>query len=284
MRDEFDRVTEPSVVDDLNFEKCGEAVSSWYECLNGQTTIKDSLAILCGLLRVEAGLICRAHGQGKSLAKTIFFDIAEKHPTLLSAQKSYALSVLGVHGYSAKVGSVWVLSELDNPTDDPRLNEFQCTRGFRDYVVIVLANSSGDLDLLELHSFSMISAAQVSLLNALVPLLVRAWRNRRVGTVSLELSKRPFILDVAKSDAPILSSDNPFGLSRSEYRVCHLMKGGLLPNALPQELSKSPATIRTHLRNIFSKTGAKSQAELLFRLMSKDEDRLVDAPVREMRA
>lgn len=260
--------------------ECGAVVGGWYEALSGNKSIEDVLSETCKLLKVEVGLVCRRHADGRrqSYQKAIYFDCGSESPTNIPLQKSYANSVLGQHGPAVKVGSVWRMSELDDHGDfEPGLLAIQKRRGFRDFAVVILANDAGHLDLLELHSFDLIADGDSTILASVLPLILRAWRQRPAGTVSLALSKRAAILDVAKSDLPILSLENPYGLSRSEYRVCHLMKSGLLPKALADELGKSPATVRSHLRSIFAKTGTSNQTELLFRLMKAHD---VVEPVR----
>lgn len=261
--------------------ECGAAIGDWYEALSGQRSLEAALAVTCRLLNVEVGLVCRHGTTGPKLGyqKVIYSDRGASNPAVIPIQKSYAESLLGDHAPSVKVGSVWRMSDLDGFENcDPGLLAAQQRRGFRDYTVIVLANNDGQLDLLEFHSFEVLDSGSSAVLASILPLILRAWRQRPAGTISLAFSKRAIRLDVTKLNAPILSLENPFGLSRCEYRVCHLMKGGLLPKALAEELSKSPATIRSHLRSIFAKTGATNQTELLFRLMkaekTADESRL----------
>ena len=70
---------------------------------------------------------------------------------------------------------------------------------------------------------------------------------------------------------PLLGIENPAGLSRSEFRVCSLLKEGMTVNIIADNLSVGRATIRSHLSSIYSKTGASSQVELLHMLNKSAE-------------
>lgn len=73
----------------------------------------------------------------------------------------------------------------------------------------------------------------------------------------------------SNSDVPyFLSHRNPAKLSRSEYRVCLLLSRGLSLKAVRQELGISNSTLRTHLRNIYAKSGVSSLAELTYHLLT----------------
>ena len=53
------------------------------------------------------------------------------------------------------------------------------------------------------------------------------------------------------------------GITRSEARVAVCLADGKLVSDIAQELGMADATVRTHLRNIFRKTGATRQVELV---------------------
>lgn len=63
--------------------------------------------------------------------------------------------------------------------------------------------------------------------------------------------------------APVLSDSNPVRLSRAEFRLCHLLSTGLGLKSVQAELGITDSTFRTHLRNVYDKTGTRSEAELV---------------------
>ncbi|MEC8795400.1 MAG: helix-turn-helix transcriptional regulator, partial [Pseudomonadota bacterium] len=70
--------------------------------------------------------------------------------------------------------------------------------------------------------------------------------------------------------APILSYENPCRLSRAEYRVCLMLSRGLSKPQIQSELAITNSTMRTHLRNIYAKTGTTGQSDLIYALMSAE--------------
>ena len=71
----------------------------------------------------------------------------------------------------------------------------------------------------------------------------------------------------------ILGISNPAKLSRAEFRVCLLLSRGLSIKGVTDELSLSEATVRSHLRSIYSKTEASGLPELVYRLLSNGSER-----------
>ena len=67
--------------------------------------------------------------------------------------------------------------------------------------------------------------------------------------------------------SPLLDTANPARLSRTEFRICLLLSQGLNLSSVGDELEVSPATLKAHIRRILLKTGARSFAELLARLI-----------------
>ena len=64
----------------------------------------------------------------------------------------------------------------------------------------------------------------------------------------------------------LLDTSNPAELSRSEYRICAMVREGLLARAIADELGVSESTVRSHLHSIYAKTGATGHVDLLHRL------------------
>ena len=64
----------------------------------------------------------------------------------------------------------------------------------------------------------------------------------------------------------ILSAQNPAGLTPTEYRVAIALRDGLSPASIGKQLNMAMSTVRTHLRNVYGKTGLHSMLELTHRL------------------
>ena len=78
--------------------------------------------------------------------------------------------------------------------------------------------------------------------------------------------------EAARQGVPVdlLSASNPARLSRAEFRICTLLSSGLSAARTRKELGISESTLRSHLRQIYMKTGASNMAELLFNLLASE--------------
>jgi DNA-binding CsgD family transcriptional regulator/PAS domain-containing protein len=93
-----------------------------------------------------------------------------------------------------------------------------------------------------------------------------------ITSSTLEVPTRPLamvlMVDPARQPRPLQSVLRQlYGLTKSEAAVAHLVMNGEGVQAISDQLSLSTATVRTHLRAIFSKTATHRQAELV-RLLS----------------
>ena len=71
--------------------------------------------------------------------------------------------------------------------------------------------------------------------------------------------------------AALLSPENPCGLTRAEWRLCVLVANGLSRARVAKELGITENTIRSHLRNIYSKTELETFHELALHMTSEAE-------------
>ncbi len=112
-------------------------------------------------------------------------------------------------------------------------------------------------------------------MNTILPSVARIWARRQVGLVTAQVAEKKRKAEVRASldgAAPILGIENPAGLSRAEFRVTMLLSRGLSVKGVASELGLSEATVRSHLRNIYAKTGTGSLAQLVFRLLDRAAD------------
>jgi DNA-binding CsgD family transcriptional regulator len=147
-------------------------------------------------------------------------------------------------------------------------------RGLKDIFVVVLESRTGHSDYLEIHHRREAGRSFEAKLDMLGPLLSRFWANRKPGLVADCLGRRKLQRvsggNAMTPDVPLLSDLNPAGLTRSEFRVCMLVRRGLTVKAISEELALSVTTIRTHLRSIYAKTGVSGFNELAHRLIAAD--------------
>ena len=256
------------------------AVVSWCEALNGAVSLQTALTDLVAGLGAEAGVIVRTQMNDPRPVRIAHCDLARGTPTR-PLQRCFADAYFGPLIYRARSATIWqARAHADDATGDPSLAEWQAARRMKEFVVLVLSSGPQTRDHIELHFREPLSVAVETSISCMLPGMVRVWASRRVGLITRTIINHR---SNAASDfhtvgrVKILGSENPLRLSRAEFRVCLLLGSGLMVQAVAKELSLSEATVRTHLRNIYSKTECNSLAELVFRLM--DGRSIPDMPV-----
>ncbi|TMM54632.1 helix-turn-helix transcriptional regulator [Sulfitobacter sabulilitoris] len=183
--------------------------------------------------------------------------------------------LLDRHRESALPGTIWRLSEL---REDPRFAASAANREWAhrteicEVSLIVMEQQDGHIDLIEIAFETPPNRHKQLSTSVITRSLADGWAARAPGIVSRMIAAQGRMRgstaghDTDHASPSILGGFNPYNLSRSEQRVCHLLAGGLKPREMAQELNVSIATIRTHLRNVYAKTGASGQVEVMARL------------------
>ncbi|WP_058272819.1 helix-turn-helix transcriptional regulator [Ruegeria atlantica] len=270
--------------DSLNF------VMEWTQAINGRNSISNALGQLMQLANAEAALISRLSipsGKIKYIARHCIHE-GKIWP---SQPQSQAELVLGVCLKTAKAGSIWKLSDLkDAKGATLPLCRNPIPIGLCEAIVVPLETTKGHFDHLELHFQHRPAHHNLDMVTVLASILASGWGNRLPGLISAKVNQFRGHGISAIRDAeltPILDPENPASLSRSEFRVCAMLKEGMTVKVISDTLSVCPATIRSHLSSIFSKTCASNQVELLHLLNRKadstNSDRTSEGAVRQIR-
>jgi DNA-binding CsgD family transcriptional regulator len=244
-----------------------EAIACWCDCLAGNRPLLQGLDTLSRSVGAEAVALSRISLKGSGAGRAIASDPnAPANGPLLN--RTFAPNVLGNYVTKSREKMLWFssMSELDG---DVALSDFQRRRKLKELVVITLAVDGKSVDFLELHFAERLDAQGLGILNMILGTLCTTWARRAPGLFSEAVLARPANADLPDATQHLLSQVNPARLSRSEYRVCLLLSRGLSSRALRDELGISNSTLRTHLRNVYSKTGASSVAELTYRLVGQ---------------
>ncbi len=241
-------------------------VMDWTHALNDNGELSEVLGSLMQLVKAEAALIVRI---SKADNKYRYVERCSMHSgKVWAAQpRSHAQLVMGESLSTAKAGLIWKLSDgtLTDFDTSPLVSNAK-PDNLVELIVVPLESATGYTDILELHFRQMPLQHDLELIMTLIGTLTVGWIRRSPGSITKKLNKVQKFLIVDANDnshISILDTGNPAQLSRCEFRVCSLLKEGMTVNVIADTLSIGPATVRSHLSSIFSKTDASNQVELL---------------------
>lgn len=257
--------------DGYSLSKMFESVALLCQVAQGTVPVIDALrhlsktfdADLISLSRVD---IRPGHHTAKVFSHNTRQRISEG---TVAFDTSFAAAIVGQDLHRAKDGTVWFGTD-DTLMGHSRLSAVYGAHGFEETAVMLLDKKATTADFLEMHFCAPITAEHQTNFETLVPILSDCWKTRPVGRFSDALLARGRVAPDRTRMPALLSADNPCGLSRAEYRVCLLLGRGLNNKAVISELSITMATLRKHLGNIYAKTGAGSQPELIHMLLSRE--------------
>ncbi len=242
------------------------AIAGWCEALHGKSALGRGLQLIGTGAEAEAVSIARYTLSGGADGRPLIWDRAAAEVRGGRLHRGFARSLLGNYFGSARPGSLWFRSMLDDVA--PVLRDFQAARSMRELVVIPLESGPRFVDTIELHFTEKLRPFQQHLLNNLAPVLSMTWKNRAQGLFNEEVLRRSEQQRATPGDTPILSVANPARLSRAEYRVGLMLSRGLSIEEVRSALSIQDSTLRTHLSNLYAKTRATNMSELVYLLVS----------------
>jgi len=246
-----------------------DILAIWCQLAQGAIPLRQGLERIGRLIGSEVTAVSRVdHGRQGDFAKLISHDAnTDLSEDAGPFSVSFARGICGAHLETASPGSLW-RGAIEDFGSRARLASVFRHRRLAETFVIPLVHQHSSSDLLELHFAHPISAALRHHLEGIGPVLADFWKSRALGVLSEAALSAQRDRQTVAPEGDILSADNPFQLSRAEYRVCLMLSRGLNNKALLEELSIGMATLRTHLRNIYAKTDTASQPELIHRLLS----------------
>lgn len=242
------------------------AVAQWCECLHGKSTLQRSLLMMATGIDAEAAAIVRYGRSGSAEGVALTWDAAPVDTRGGRLDRGFARALLGEYFDAARPGSLWYRSMLDDVSAD--LRDFHAARVLRELVVIPLEVNDRHVDTVELHFADKPRNFQQMLLNSLAPVVAQTWANRAQGLFTEAALHRAEQKREPARGVPVLSSENPARLSRAEYRVGLMLSRGMTSDEVKAALDIQESTLRTHLGNLYAKTGASSLSELVFLLVS----------------
>lgn len=240
---------------------CLDILAEWVETLHGQGELNDALQRLIKVTHAHAAFIARHH-EGRISLKMI---AAAGHPK--GRPPCFLNEMLEDPKDDLRIGATLSLKEAQRNRNTRQaalqvLHADLAAYAIRDLLAVRLAEN----DFLELHFEHTLPDADRNLLAIMGPTLAKTWQSRLPGTAERARSRFRTRRGTRQPDPQVLHLSNPFGLTRSEFRVCMLVREGLLVEKIAHKLNVLEPTIRAHLRAIYMKTGISCHVELLHRL------------------
>jgi DNA-binding CsgD family transcriptional regulator len=258
-----------------------ETLLSFMEWGQGIITLEDALLRTVECFGATSGAIVRI--RLKTLASRPV-AVAASSKNDRSAGSFLAGKVIGENAKVLKVGIPFLMSSLEDSwgLHSPE-NEVWKKRktGAGDLGFACVSRGTCDADFLELHFSDHSNTRWEREAGWYTAALARIFEVRRPGLITEALTRKSSDANPRSKDhMTILGANNPAGLTRTEFKVCVLLSRGLTVKVVVSEMGVSIATVRSHLRNIYAKTGVSGVHELALRLVSSEERNALRWPER----
>ncbi|APE42021.1 hypothetical protein BOO69_00300 [Sulfitobacter alexandrii] len=246
--------------------RCFALLNDWHAAIAGHAPLTDVIAVLTRQTSARNISFYRFRED-----RSVPIAAARRQDDTAAAENSkgtLARYLRATRDAEIPPGTMLSLSDLRAEAEFPgsaAAAEWDPREDIINVVLIVLADRPGQLDVIEMI-FDSIPSLNPDIPPVLVSAaLAEAWKMRAPGLITrITLSNiRSRSQSVQVPSSGILSGNNPCGLSRAEQRVCHMLVAGQKAKTIAEELDLSVATVRTHLRNIYSKTQTAGQVELI---------------------
>ncbi|NNE54206.1 MAG: helix-turn-helix transcriptional regulator [Sulfitobacter sp.] len=255
--------------------RCFALLNEWHAALTDHSDLCDVLSILVrqtGAQRITLYRHTSAKAQTVAVAKR--FSCC----TQLTVGRGSMLDYVAREKMrELALGSIWSLSALLEHMHDPDpgiMAEWDGASDIHDVSLVILDLSKDHVDAFEMV-FDRPPVTNPDIPPALVTrALADAWALRAPGLIARIIGQSQRRLSrPARQRTDILGPDNPFGLTRSELRVCRLLVTGEKAKEIALQLGLSVPTVRSHLSSAYGKTGTGGQIELITLVnQSRSED------------
>lgn len=241
---------------------------SFVKWSQGQSDLERALTFAMKAFGAEAVCLSRRERDTSSYKSVQIIDTCRDHARPKLDRAFMQVAFPGISGHLKKGASILVSDVISNSSRDDDLSVWMMRRKISDIGVICLGSSNGTADFLEFHLSSVETWAQRA--PVIGAMLAEIYAGRRVGLIARQLMA-DCSGDEKSEKELILAPDNPAKLTKSEWRLCVLIGSGLSRDRVVEELCITKNTVRTHLRNIYAKTGCDSFHELALRLVQPCE-------------
>jgi DNA-binding CsgD family transcriptional regulator len=171
----------------------------------------------------------------------------------------------------SRPGIVWQDARIDSEAERGRFREWLKARGWASWAWVTLARDERRASFLE--AYAAVGRGPIAppgdFLRLLAPHLIRAWHLSRTSLPTPSWwPNQPSTRDVLGSPGTARLRA-AFGLTKAEARLAlRLAEGATLAGAA-KEFNVKATTVRSQLQQVFAKTGASRQTELVALLLSR---------------
>lgn len=251
-----------------------DAFMSFIQWSQGQAALTPALQSINKFMGADAVCLSRQQ-RTKSIARVV--DVIDRNcdPGRPKLRQPFAHAAFGKSTYHLRQGASVLLSDIANYRRlEESLDIWKHRRGIVDIGFICLEAGHGTRDILEFHFTRNSTAVWTAEATRTGAFLADVYKGRRSGLVEKQILQRKGPSRGSEHASPaIMAPNNPACLTRSEWRLCVLIACGLSREGIAQELGVTDNTIRTHLRNVYSKTGITTFHELALKLVGPEEQR-----------
>ena len=248
-------------------------VSIFANALRGAESLEVGLHELASAVGARSALLSRKRKDDQMARVVAKFQLSNFGMGTLT--RPFCDNVLEVNPWALRAGACIFKSSMDDLSESSRtiIGRWYQASGCRDTLVMVLEVDKNHVDRIEMHFDHIADRKTVSLCEEIAHALPLFYKSRAPQVIedAIQRNLMPGNSSRASAGMAILSEHNPYHLTRSEYRICHVISRGVSYKALPEKLDISPHTVRSHLRNIYGKTDIGDFYELSHRLVSIDE-------------
>ncbi|MGR3273188.1 helix-turn-helix transcriptional regulator [Thalassococcus profundi] len=242
-------------------------VTDWMGALTGRyemAEVLETAAHQTGAYSVSAFRIDVTTGRADLICGVNLLGAPGTKATVSRRLAQYALQH---HADRMMPGTIWRATELSKEpafAASEAARERQGHRGLIEISLIVLERIDDRCDFMEI-SFETAPVRSAEIPSIIVTnAMADVWALKTPGLIDAMIAEERRRRGAPPaSEQTLFHVSNPYGLTRSELGVCRLLSHGHNPKTIAETLGLSIATVRTHLRNLYAKTGTSGQVSLV---------------------
>lgn len=255
---------------------CLEVSSVWTEALQGKGDVREALSRVSALTHADFCGIARCKSVSEKPEPYGSYRRTSNGNPGRNGADCVSFGYFGPSLFLGLEASIWSKSDVQDDQSTVQVTPLIDGNGYplQDINSIVLEKTENGITVLEMQFRNAPSMATVTAVRLMSEPLSKSWKRRLPGiavTSGLKAIKTNGRGPDDETLTPVLSFQNPKGLSRAEFRVCVMVRNGFQVAMIADALRISAKTVRGHLSSIYSKVGVSGQFELLHLLASEHQ-------------